>query len=109
MEEEELLKEKIESKRIPVNRKAQNSTLKKYLNKKKIKMILEQRDREKQKQISGHNFHRKQIKCLMRKISHQAKALIVELNDYKIQVVVNEKKHQKYNKGNKICKSSSEE
>ena len=47
MEEEELLKEKVESKRIPANRKAQNSTLKKYLSKKKIKMNLKQRDREK--------------------------------------------------------------
>lgn len=109
MEEEELLKEKVESKRIPANRKAQNSTLKKYLSKKKIKMNLKQRDREKQKQISGYKYHRKLIKCLMRKISQLAKALIVELNDYKIQVVVNEKKHQKYNKDNKICKSSSEE
>ena len=109
MEEEELMKEKIENKRILVNRKAQNSTLKKYLRKKKIKMILKQRDREKQKQISGFKFHQKQIKCLMHKISLQSKALIVELNDYKIQVAVNEKKHQKYNKDNKICKSSSEE
>ena len=50
MEEEELLKEKVESsssKRIPMNRVAQNSTLDKFLSNKRIKKILKQRDREK--------------------------------------------------------------
>ena len=46
-EEEELLRAKVESKRIRSNRKAQNSTLQKYPNKMKIKMSLKQRDREK--------------------------------------------------------------